>query len=128
MGVCLPRGHERSAYYNGDDIAGLDQIAWFGANSERKLHPGGQKVPNAWGVYDMLGNAREFVRDLYSTAPQGDATDPTGPAEGDPKNHVVRGAAYTANAATALNCRCACRRPTEALGSTGFRIIVAAQK
>ncbi len=122
------RAGTTTAYYNGNDAAGLDKIAWFGANSERKLHPGGEKLPNAWGLYDMLGNAREFVRDLYSEAPQDDATDPTGPATGDPKNHVVRGAAFTANALVALNCRCACRRPTEAPAANGFRIIVAVKK
>ena len=72
----------------------------------------------------MLGNIREFVRDLYDEAPKEDATDPTGPKEGDPKNHVVRGGAYTANAATALNCRAATRRPTESLKMTGFRVEV----
>lgn len=30
--------------------------------------PGGQKKPNAWGVYDMLGNGREFVLDCVSNA------------------------------------------------------------
>ena len=72
----------------------------------------------------MHGNIREFVRDLFAEAPLSDATDPTGPKEGDPKNHVVRGGAYTANAATALNCRAAVRRPTESLKVTGFRIMV----
>lgn len=119
------RAGTTTAYYNGNQITDLEKIAWFGANSDRQPHPGGQKLPNAWGLYDMLGNIREFVRDLYGTAPLEDATDPTGPTEGDAKNHVVRGAAYTANAAVALNCRAACRRPTEALGATGFRIIVA---
>lgn len=76
------------------------------------------------GLYDMLGNIREFVRDLYADAPLLDATDPTGPTTGDPKNHVVRGGAYTARAATALNCRSATRRPTENIAPTGFRIIV----
>lgn len=111
-------------YYNGKDINGLGEIAWFGANSGGQPHPPGQKAPNAWGVYDMLGNIREFTRDLYSGEPLTDGVDPTGAATGDPKNHVVRGAAYTANAATALNMRAAARRPTESLGMTGFRVLV----
>jgi len=119
------RAGTSTAYYNGSTMADLDKIAWYGANSEHKPHPGGQKLANAWGLYDMLGNIREFVRDLYDEAPKEDAIDPTGPATGDPKNHVVRGAAFTANAAGALNCRCATHRPTEALAMTGFRIMVA---
>jgi formylglycine-generating enzyme required for sulfatase activity len=118
------RAGTTTAYYNGKEIADLDKIAWFGANSDHKIHPGGQKLPNAWGLYDMLGNAREFVRDLYTESPQSDAVDPTGPKEGDPKNHVVRGGAYTANAAGALNCRAATHRPTESLMMNGFRFIV----
>ena len=121
------RAGTTTAYYNGSQISDLDKIAWFGANSDHKIHPGGQKLPNAWGLYDMLGNAREFVRDLYIAAPLEDSTDPTGPKEGDAKNHVVRGGAYTANAELALNCRVACRRPTESLAMNGFRFVVAAQ-
>ncbi len=113
-----------TAYYNGNEIADLDKIAWFGANSDRQPHAGGQKLPNAWGLFDMLGNIREFVRDLFGTSPLEDAVDPTGPKEGDGKNHVVRGGAYTANAALALNCRAAVHRPTESLAMTGFRIAV----
>jgi formylglycine-generating enzyme required for sulfatase activity len=118
------RAGTTTPYYNGGAIADLDKAAWFGANSGGKIHPVGQKAANAWGLYDMLGNAREFVRDCYDETPKPDAVDPTGPNPGDPKNHVVRGGAYTANAALALNCRCATRRPTEKLGANGFRIIV----
>jgi formylglycine-generating enzyme required for sulfatase activity len=118
------RAGTTTAYYNGSTIADLDKIAWYGANSGGKVHPVGQKLANAWGLYDMLGNIRELVGDLYSEAPQPDATDPTGPTEGDAANHVVRGGAYSANAAIALNCRSASRRPTEKLPATGFRIVV----
>jgi len=119
------RAGTTTPYYSGDTIADLEKIAWFGANSGGKMHPVGEKAPNAWGVYDMIGNAREYVRDLYVEAPLEEATDPTGPTTGDPKNHVVRGAAYTANAAKALNCRSASRRPTENPATNGFRIVVA---
>jgi len=119
------RAGTTTAYCSGNQIADLNKVGWHGGNSGGKPHPCGELAPNAWGVYDMHGNIREFVRDLFVEAPLGDATDPMGPKEGDPKNHVVRGAAYTANAAVALNCRAACRRPTENLGSTGFRIVVA---
>jgi formylglycine-generating enzyme required for sulfatase activity len=62
----------------------LDDIAWYAGNSGDETHPVGTKKPNAWGIYDMQGNVREWVADwysgnYYSSSP---ATDPTGPAPG----------------------------------------------
>ena len=59
----------------------LDRIAWYAANSEDETHPVGRKEPNAWGLYDMHGNVREWVSDLYSATYYGTspADDPTGP-------------------------------------------------
>ncbi len=119
------RAGTTTTYHSGNTIADLSKVGWHAGNSGGKLHPGGQLLPNAWGLYDMHGNIREFVHDLFADSPLADATDPTGPKEGDSKNHVVRGGAYTANAALALNCRAAIRRPTESLAITGFRIMAA---
>jgi formylglycine-generating enzyme required for sulfatase activity len=48
----------------GNDDTTLLPIAWFAANSGETAHAVGQRAPNAWGLHDMLGNAREWVDDV----------------------------------------------------------------
>jgi len=87
------RAGTRTAFYNGgfapettkemaswcDGEKNLDPIAWNCANSERRVHPVGQKVANDWGLHDMLGNALEWtngpIRFAYRPGP---LTDPDG--------------------------------------------------
>lgn len=67
----------------------LDQIAWWRGNSGGTIHSVKGKVPNAWGLYDMIGNVNEWCLNYYGAYPQGVVTEPLGPFTGTER--VCRG-------------------------------------
>ncbi len=68
-------------------LASLGDYAWLADNSDDESHPVGLKKPNAWGLYDMLGNVREWVDDraaYYDYTPLPElSVDPKGPQPGN---------------------------------------------
>jgi len=54
------RGGSSQAYYGV-----ISEIAWYANNSGDRPHEVGKKQPNAFGLYDMLGNVPEWVLDRY---------------------------------------------------------------
>lgn len=67
----------------------LNQVAWYVNNSADKFHAVGQKLPNDYGLYDVLGNAAEWVLDWYVKNYTPDVTDPKGPTS-DPEDTKLR--------------------------------------
>ncbi|MDF2193125.1 SUMF1/EgtB/PvdO family nonheme iron enzyme [Paraflavitalea sp. CAU 1676] len=59
------RAGSNTAYYFGNDAKLLKDYGWFAGNSKNKYQKVGQKKPNAWGLYDMLGNVAEWTVDQY---------------------------------------------------------------
>jgi formylglycine-generating enzyme required for sulfatase activity len=77
----------------------LDAIGWWSGNSEGQTHPVKQKKPNAWGLYDVIGNVWEWCSDCPGGYPTGSVTDPTGPSSGHVR--IFRGGCWAEDAADA---------------------------
>jgi formylglycine-generating enzyme len=86
----------------GADTSVISGYAFYLANSNGKSRPAMSAKANPYGLYDMLGNVREFCLDYYepqvlaSYAKEGVA-DPAGPKTGT--EHVIRGGSFKSDAA-----------------------------
>ena len=72
---CAARAGQDLAYAGSNAI---DEVAWYDRNSAHQTHPVGMKLPNAWGLYDMSGNALEWTWDGYIPYTDEPVRDPTG--------------------------------------------------
>jgi hypothetical protein len=97
----------------------LDAVAWYRDNANRTTQPVAQKQPNAWGLFDMLGNVCQWCQDWYGNDSSEPQHDPQGSSSSSYR--VVRGSAW-GNAAR--YCRAALRNyytPTHRTYAFGFR-------
>jgi formylglycine-generating enzyme required for sulfatase activity len=78
----------------GGDASRINQCAWNGSNAGGTTHPVGTLRPNAWGLYDMVGNLWEWVSDYYDVLPSEPVTDPVGPDAVLTTDHVIRGGCW----------------------------------
>jgi formylglycine-generating enzyme required for sulfatase activity len=87
----------------------LDKVAWYRGNSGERLHEVGGKQPNAWGLYDTLGNVWEWCWDIYDAEVYG-------------TYRVLRGGGWFDEP---WSCRASVRRrshPTLSLDDVGIRL------
>jgi formylglycine-generating enzyme required for sulfatase activity len=80
----------------------LEAVAWYATNSGGKYHQVATKKPNAWGLYDMLGNVMEWTLDQYAPYKSGKTSNPWVKAT-QPYPHAVRGGSWN-DAADKLRC------------------------
>jgi len=116
------RAGTTTKYYTGENKSDLARCAWYYENSRRKTHPVGLKKPNAWGLYDMIGNVWEYCNDWYGPNYYSKMVknNPKGSKTADYR--VARGGSYTTYSS---NCRSAGRMRCSPGGGAinmGFRI------
>jgi len=121
------RAGTTTPYYFGDDEKKFDQYGWMVNNSDYLTHPVAQKLPNAWGLHDMLGNVWEWCEDDYVYKYHG------APTDGSPRIEkkrqlvrVLRGGCW--GSGTPVWCSSSSSRfhtaPTNASSEYGFRVVL----
>ncbi|MEV5429040.1 formylglycine-generating enzyme family protein [Streptomyces sp. NPDC052701] len=102
--------HACRAGTTGPRYGRLDDIAWYQDNSQGRIRPVGGRRPNAWGVYDTLGNVWEWCWDVYDAEVYG-------------TYRVLRGGGWSDEH---WSCRASVRRrghPTFRIDDLGFRTV-----
>jgi formylglycine-generating enzyme len=117
------RAGTETKYYSGNSESDLFRAGWYEGNADDWTHPVGQKEPNAWGLYDMLGNVFEWCNDLYDSAYYSISplSNPTGPETGT--TFVIRSGNWGGEA---YHCRSASRTyywPDNSDSGLGFRVV-----
>lgn len=98
--ACRAGGTE--TYPFGKNAKELKTYAWFSDNSDDKYQKIGQLKPNAWGLYDILGNVTEWTMDEYTddyfTKIGNNSSNPFIDYNNIRALHTVRGGSYQSKA------------------------------
>jgi serine/threonine protein kinase len=118
------RAGSRTTYFWGSEESG--EYSWYQENSNKKTYPVGLRKPNAWGLYDMIGNVWEWTNDWYELYyERTNRIDPKGPIVPHPGSNwrVLRGgSSYYCN----FPCRVSTRfpeSPDNTSQNPGFRLV-----
>lgn len=124
----------------------LEAVAWYGSNSGRRrldaaalrrtspenyyteiwkyyvqTHPVGTKLPNSFGLFDMLGNVFEWCQDWYHDTYVGAPTDGSAQLSAGQRFRVVRGGSfYNAGPGSASR---GSSYPDNRVNYIGFRVV-----
>jgi len=119
------RAGGRTEYCFGDGEKELVEYAWYCDNADATPHPVGGKKPNAWGLYDMHGNAWEWCEDRWHDSYQGAPGDGSAWADArEAKGFVLRGGCWYDKAKA---CRSASRERSTPRGDwdgQGCRVVL----
>jgi formylglycine-generating enzyme required for sulfatase activity len=94
--------------------------AWFGGNSEGRTHRVGLLEPNELGIYDFLGNVKEWCLDGIRQYTGEPVDNPLGPADGP---RVLRGGDWSSAKLPRASQR-GCAAVDHSDDKTGFRVVL----
>lgn len=120
LGGKQSNGYLYSGSNNPDDVAWYDE-PW----NTGSTHPVGTRAPNELGIYDMSGNAKEWVYDWYSDNyyENSPSENPTGPESGSHK--ITRGGSWEdSDSYLRVAFRLNYKSPDESDTKTGFRLVI----
>jgi formylglycine-generating enzyme required for sulfatase activity len=105
----------------------LKAISWYGDNSGATSREVATADPNAWGLYDMHGNVREWCNDRFRKAYCVDCantitTDPVGASLGETR--CVRGGFFFSTFDGVRSSKRGSALPADANSITGFRVVI----
>ncbi len=88
------RAGSATAFPSGANLASLGELAWHRDNAGEHSHAVGTRRPNAFGLYDMLGNVWERTEDCWTPHYEGAPADGSARLDGDCSLRVVRGGSW----------------------------------
>lgn len=116
------RAGTMTSYYYGANENAYDDYVWCRENSGNCTKEVGQKQPNTYGLYDMLGNVVEWCKDRFGPYIQDPIlTEPVGSTTG--QSRVLRGGNWTMKAISCNSIFRGCNSPTIMSSDVGFRVI-----
>ena len=105
---------------SGDPDTTTESYAWYLSNSSNTTHGVGQKLPNPWGLYDIVGDVSQWCWDWYGTYPSTAQTNPTGPSSGTYR--VLRGGDFESYSDNLASAHRSDNDPDFEYGAVGFRV------
>ena len=99
----------------------MGRIGWYRGNSGHETHEVGQKLPNAFGLYDMSGNVWEWCQDWYDSGYYAESP-PEAPGPGSGSWRVNRGGDWSGWSRYFRSANRAWSGPVRRFRELGFRL------